>query len=56
MRKVSSEVDLLEAMDLWDVPHELLGKLAEDGKLRSRRAHRSTNLRSSGQGRRREYR
>jgi len=33
-----NEVDLLEAMDMLDVPEEVLGKLAEEGKLKSRRA------------------
>jgi hypothetical protein len=33
-----NEVDLLEAMDMMDVPEDFLGKLAEAGKLKSRRA------------------
>ena len=33
------EVDLLEAMDMLDVPEEFLGKMAEEGKLKSRRAN-----------------
>jgi hypothetical protein len=33
------EVDLLEAMDMLDVPEEVLGKLAEEGKLKSRHAY-----------------
>jgi len=32
------EVDLLEAMDMLDVPQEVLGKLADEGKLKARRA------------------
>jgi len=32
------EVDLLQAMFMVDVPEEVLGKLAEEGKLKSRRA------------------
>ena len=32
------EVDLFEAMSMADVPEEVLGKLAEEGKLKSRRA------------------
>jgi len=32
------EVDFLEAMDMLDVPEEVLGKMAEDGTLKSRRA------------------
>jgi hypothetical protein len=32
------EVDLLEAMDMLDVPEEVLGKLAEEGTLKARRA------------------
>jgi hypothetical protein len=32
------EVDLLEAMRMLDVPEEVLGKLAEEGKLKSRSA------------------
>jgi hypothetical protein len=31
-----NEVDLLEAMDMLDVPEEVLGKLCEEGKLKSR--------------------
>jgi hypothetical protein len=33
-----NEVDFRQAMDLLDVPEEILGKLAEEGKLKSRRA------------------
>ena len=33
-----NEVDLLEAMDMLDVPEEVLGRLAEEGTLKSRRA------------------
>jgi len=33
-----TEVDLFEAMDMLDVTEEVLGKLAEEGKLKSRRA------------------
>jgi hypothetical protein len=29
---------LLEAMDMWDVPEEVLVKMAVEGKLKSRRA------------------
>jgi hypothetical protein len=32
------EVDLLEAMDMLDVPEEVLGKLADEGKLKTRHA------------------
>jgi hypothetical protein len=32
------EVDFFEAMSMTDVPEEILGKLAEEGKLKSRRA------------------
>lgn len=32
------EVDLLQAMFMLDVPEEVLGKLAEEGKLKARRA------------------
>lgn len=32
------EVDLFEAMSMADVPEEVLGKLAEEGTLKSRRA------------------
>jgi len=32
------EVDLFEAMSMADVPEEVLGKLAEQGKLKSRSA------------------
>jgi hypothetical protein len=32
------EVDLLEAMDMLDVDEEVLGRLAEEGKVKSRRA------------------
>jgi hypothetical protein len=32
------EVDLFEAMSMADVPQEMLGKLAEEGELKSRRA------------------
>jgi hypothetical protein len=32
------EVDFKQAMALLDVPEEILGKLAEEGKLKSRRA------------------
>jgi hypothetical protein len=38
MRISKNEVDLLEAMDMLDVPEEVLVKLAEEGKLKSRRA------------------
>src|ERR1700719_3704774 len=31
-------VDLFEAMDMLDVTEDVLGKLAEEGKLKSRRA------------------
>jgi hypothetical protein len=33
-----NEVDFREALELLDVPEEILGKLAEEGKLKSRRA------------------
>lgn len=33
-----NEVDLFQAMDMLEVPEEVLGKLAEEGKLKSRRA------------------
>jgi hypothetical protein len=33
-----NEVDLFEAMDMTDLPQEVLGKLAEEGKLKARRA------------------
>ncbi len=33
-----NEVDLLEAMHMLDVPQEVLGKLAAEGKLKSRHA------------------
>jgi hypothetical protein len=33
-----NEVDLAEAVDMLDVSEEVLGKLAEEGKLKSRRA------------------
>ena len=33
-----NEVDFKQAMDLLDVPEEILGKLAEEGKLKARRA------------------
>jgi hypothetical protein len=33
------EVDLLEAMDMLDVPEEVLGILIEEGKLKARRAN-----------------
>jgi hypothetical protein len=33
-----NEVDLLEAMDMLDVPEEVLLKLAEKGELKLRRA------------------
>jgi hypothetical protein len=33
------EVDLIQAMFMLDVPEEFLGKLAEEGKLKSRRAN-----------------
>jgi hypothetical protein len=33
-----NEVDLFEAMDMWDVPEEVLVKMADEGKLKSRRA------------------
>jgi hypothetical protein len=32
------EAELLEAMDMLDVPEEVLGKMAAEGKLKSRRA------------------
>ena len=32
------EVDLLQAMFMLDVPEEVLGRLAEEGKLKTRRA------------------
>jgi hypothetical protein len=32
------DVDLFEAMSMADVPEEVLGKLAEQGKLKSRSA------------------
>jgi hypothetical protein len=38
MRSLRHEVDLLEAMDMLDVSEEFLGKMAEEGKLKSRRA------------------
>lgn len=34
----TNEVDLFEAMNMADLPAEVLGKLAEEGKLKSRRA------------------
>jgi hypothetical protein len=34
----SREVDLLQAMFMLEVPEEVLGKLAEEGKLKTRRA------------------
>jgi len=37
-------VDLLDAMNMLDVPEEVLGKLAEEGKLKSRRADGTTNV------------
>jgi hypothetical protein len=33
-----NEVDLLDAMDMLEVPEEVLGKMAEEGRLKSRRA------------------
>jgi hypothetical protein len=36
MRK--NEIDVLEALTILDVPEEVLGKLAEEGKLKSRSA------------------
>jgi hypothetical protein len=33
-----NEVYLLEAMGMLDVPEEVLGKLAKEGRLKSRRA------------------
>jgi hypothetical protein len=39
MRNLRNEVDLLEAMDMWDVPEKALVKMAEKGKLKTRRAH-----------------
>jgi hypothetical protein len=33
-----NEVDLFEAMDMLDVPEEVLVRLAEEGKVKSRRA------------------
>jgi hypothetical protein len=33
-----NEVDLAEALDMLDVPEEVLGKLVEEGKLKSRNA------------------
>jgi hypothetical protein len=32
------EVDLLEAMDMLDVTEEVLGRMAEEGRLKSRSA------------------
>lgn len=37
-------MDLLDAMNMLDVPEEVLGKLAEEGKLKSRRADGTTNV------------
>jgi hypothetical protein len=34
----SNEVDFLEAMEMLAVPEEVLGKLVEEGKLKTRRA------------------
>jgi hypothetical protein len=34
----TNEVDLLEAMDMLDVPEEVLGKLADGKKLKTRHA------------------
>lgn len=34
----TNEVDLFAAMRMTDLPEEVLGKLAEEGKLKSRRA------------------
>jgi hypothetical protein len=33
-----NEVDLFDAMDMLDVPEEVLGRLAEEGKVKSRRS------------------
>ena len=38
MSNARNEVDFFEAMRLLDVPEEVLGKLVEEGKLKSRRA------------------
>jgi hypothetical protein len=38
MTNSRDEVDVIEALDLLDVPEEVLGRLAEEGKLKSRRA------------------
>lgn len=38
MMNSRNEVDFLEALDMLGVPEELLGKLVESGKLKSRRA------------------
>jgi hypothetical protein len=38
MSNVRDEVDLFEAITMLDVPQEVLGKMAEEGKLKSRRA------------------
>ncbi len=32
-----NEVDFLEALDMLDVPEEVLGRLAEEGKVKSRK-------------------
>jgi hypothetical protein len=38
MSNSRSEVDLFETMGLLELPEEVLGKLAEEGKLKSRRS------------------
>jgi hypothetical protein len=35
---LTNEVDLREALSILDVPEEVLGKLAEEGKIKSRTA------------------
>jgi hypothetical protein len=37
VRKSKFDVDLLEAMDMLDVPEEVLGRMAAEGKLTTRR-------------------
>jgi len=38
MSNRGNEVDLHEAMDMLDVPEEVLGRMAEEGKVKSRHA------------------
>jgi hypothetical protein len=49
-----NEMDLLEVIHMLDVPEEVLGKLAEEGKLKSRRADGTIYF--FGRGNRRSHR